>query len=49
MLDFGLTTYNDFVLEGIEFLRHIRVPNVSLILIIIYYMLKYTFGSKQLC
>ena len=46
MLDFGKTTYNDFVLARIEFLKHIGVPNESLRLIIIYYMFKYTFGIK---
>ena len=46
MLDFGKTTYNDFVLARIEFLKHIGAPNESLRRFIIYYMFKYTFGIK---
>ena len=46
MLDFGKTTCNDIVLVLTEFLRHIGAPNESLRLIIIYYMFKYTFGTK---
>ena len=42
-LDFGKTTYNDFVLARSEILRIIRSSNESLRLIIIYYMFKYTF------
>ena len=46
MLDFSKTTFNDFVLARIEFLKHIGVPNESLSLIIIYYMFKYIFEKK---
>ena len=46
MLDFGKTSYNDFVLARSEFLRHIGALNESLRLIIIYYMCKYSFGIK---
>ena len=45
-LDFGNTTYNDFVLARSEYLRNIGAPNESLRLIILYYMFKYTFGTK---
>ena len=49
MLDFGKTTYNDFVLAQIEFLRNIGAPNEFLRLIIIYYVFKYSFGIKKIC
>ena len=45
-LDFGKTTYNDFVLARSEFLWNIGSPNESLRLFILFYMLKYTFGIK---
>ena len=37
-LDYGKTSYNDFVLERGEYLKLIGAPNESLGLIIIYYM-----------
>ena len=40
------TTYSVFVLARSEFLRYIAVVNESLRLIILYYMLKYTFSIK---
>ena len=46
LLDFGKTSYNDFVLARSEFLWHIGAPNESLRLIIIYYMFKYLFVIK---
>ena len=46
MLESGKTTYNEFVLARIEFLRRIGAPNESLRLNIIYYMFKYIFGIK---
>ena len=46
MIDFGKTIYNEFVLAQREFLRLVQAPNKFLILIIIYYMFKYTFGFK---
>ena len=45
-LYFGKTSYNDLVFERNEFLRLVRAPNESLILIIIYYMFKYSVGIK---
>ena len=46
MLDFGKTSYTDFVLALNEFLRLVGAPTESLGLIIMYYMLEYTFGIK---
>ena len=46
MLDFGKSSYNDFVLARSEFLRLVEAPNKFLILVTIYYMFKYTFGIK---
>ena len=46
MLDFGKSSYNDFVLVRSDFLRFVEAPNEFLILVIIYYMFKYTFGIK---
>ena len=46
MLDFGKTSSTDFVLARNEFLRLVGSPNESLILLIIYYMFKYSFGIK---
>ena len=43
---FGKTSYNDLVFARNEFLRLSGAPNESLILIIIYYMFKYSFGIK---
>ena len=45
MLNFGKTSYNDFVLERGEYLRLVGAPNESLGLII-YYMFTYKFGNK---
>ena len=45
-LDLGKTSYMDLVFARIEFLRIIGAQNKSLRFIIIYYMLKYTFGIK---
>ena len=36
----------DLVFARNDFLRHVRAPNESLILIIIYYMFKYSGGIK---
>ena len=44
MLDFGKISYNEFVLAESEFLRVDEAPNKFLILVILYYMFKYTFG-----
>ena len=46
MLNFGKTSFNDFVLERGEYFRVFGAPNESLGLIIIYYMFNYTFGNK---
>ena len=46
MLDFGKTSYTDFVLARNEFLRHVGAPTESRGIIIIYYMYGYTFGIK---
>ena len=54
-LYFGKTNYDDVVFARNDFLRLVRAPNESLILIIIYYTFKYItcsntqLGSKQLC
>ena len=40
-------SYKVLVFVRGEFLRLVRAKNVSLIVIIIYYMLKYTFGIKN--
>ena len=45
-LDFGKTTYNNFVLARSEFLSHNGGPNECLRFIIIYYMFNNTFGIK---
>ena len=45
-LDFGKTSYKDFVFARGKFFRVFGAPNESLIHIIIYYMLKYTCGNK---
>ena len=45
-LDFDKTSYNDFVLARSEFLRLVEAPNKFLILVILYYMVTYTFGIK---
>ena len=46
MLDFGKTSYTDFVLGRNEFLRLVGAPTESQVIIIIYYMYRYTFGIK---
>ena len=46
MLYFGKTSYKDLVFARKEFLRPVGAPNVSLILIIVYYMFKYSVGIK---
>ena len=46
-LDFGKTSYKDLVFARGEFLRLVGAPNESLRLIIIYYMLKYTFRIRK--
>ena len=44
MLDFGKTSYTDFVLARNEFLRLVGAATQPLSLIIIYYTFEYTFG-----
>ncbi|MDD0213339.1 hypothetical protein PSY81_23315, partial [Shigella flexneri] len=39
-------SYQDLVFARNDFLRLVGAPNESLILIIIYYMFKYSFGIK---
>ena len=46
MLDFGKTSYTDFVLARNEFLRLVGAPTESLGIIIIYYIYGYAFGIK---
>ena len=46
MLDFGKTSYTDFVLGRNEFLRLVGAPTESQGIIIIYYTFEYTFGIK---
>ena len=46
MLDFGKTSYTDFVLARNAFLRLLGAPTESQGIIIIYYMYGYTFGIK---
>ena len=41
------SSYNDLGFAGNEFLRLVGAPNESLILIIIYYMFKYSVGIKK--
>ena len=45
-LYFGKTSYNDLVFARNEFLRLVGAPNESLILIIIYYIFKYSVRIK---
>ena len=45
-LDLDKTSYKDLVFARGEFLRLVGAQNESLRVIIIYYMLKYTFGIK---
>ena len=45
-LYFGKTIYDDLVFPRNDFLRLVGAPNESLILIIIYYMYKYSVGIK---
>ena len=47
MLDFGKTRYKDLDFARGAFLRFFGVPNVSLRLIVIYYMFKYSFEKKN--
>ena len=46
MLYFGKTSYKVLVFARNEFLRLVGAPNESLILIIIYYMFKYSVGIE---
>ena len=46
-LDLGKTSYKDLVFARCEFLWLVGAPNESLRLIIIYYMIKCTFGIKR--
>ena len=46
MLDFGKTSYTDFVFARNEFLSLVGAPTESVSLIIIYYTFEYTFGIK---
>ena len=46
-LYFGKTSYKDLVFARNDFLRLVGAPNESLILIIIYYMFKYSNGIKM--
>ena len=46
MLYFGKTNFADLVFSWNDFLRLVGAPNESLILIIIYYMFKYSIGIK---
>ena len=43
---FGKTSYKDLVIAQNVFLRPFLAPNESVILIIIYYMFKYSVGIK---
>ena len=45
-LHFGKTSYKDLVFARNDFLRLGGAPNESLLLIIIYYMFKYSVGIK---
>ena len=47
MLDFGKTSYNDFVLMRNKFLTLVGTPNESLRLITIFFTFKYSFGIKK--
>ena len=47
MLNFGKTSYLDFVLARKEFLRLVGAPTESVGLIIVYYAVEYTFGIKK--
>ena len=46
MLEFGKTSYTDFVLARNEILRLVGAPTESLSLIIIYYTFEYAYGIK---
>ena len=46
MLNFGKTSYTDFVLARNEFLGLVRAPTESQGITIIYYMYGYIFGIK---
>ena len=43
----GKTIYKDLVFARNDFLRLARAPNESLILIIVYYLFKYSVGIKR--
>ena len=45
-LYFGKTSYKDLLFAQNDFLRLVGAPNESLILIIMYYLFKYSFGIK---
>ena len=45
-LYFGKTSYKELVFAQNDFLRLFGAPNESVILLIIYYMFKYSFGIK---
>ena len=45
-LDLGKASFKDLVFARGEFLRLVGAQNESLRVILIYYMLKYTFGIK---
>ena len=47
-LYFGQTRYKDLVFARNDFLRLVGAPNEPAILVIIYYIFKYSLGSKQL-
>ena len=46
MLYFGRTSYKDLGFAPNDFFRLVGAPNESLILLIIYYMFKYSVGAK---
>ena len=43
---FGKTNFDELVFARNDFFRLVRAPNESLILIILYYMFKYSVGIK---
>ena len=45
---FRKTSYKELVLARNDFFRLVGAPNESLILLIIYYMFKYSVGTKTL-
>ena len=46
-LNFGKTSYEDFVFAQSDFLRLVGAPNESFILIIIYYIFQYSVAIKR--